>query len=170
MTPVFRTVALATVASLSLAAPGLAQPGGALPTPQFISAAASTDEFERQEGRMAERQAGSPQVRSFGQMMVRDHTNTTMALKLAIRRAGLPPPPPPQLTPDQQSNVSALKGLRGRDFDRTYLQQQIQAHQTALGVMQAYAAGGDNRTLRKAAASTVPIVKRHLAMAQKIGR
>jgi putative membrane protein len=108
-------------------------------------------------------------VRNFGQMMVRDHTNTTMALKLAIRRAGLPPPPPPQLTPDQQSNVAALKGLRGRDFDRTYLQQQIQAHRTALGVMQAYAAGGDNRTLRKAAASTVPIVKHHLAMAQRIG-
>lgn len=165
----FRTLALAAAASLSLAAPAFAQPGGALPTPQFISAAASTDEFERQEGRMAEHQAASPQVRSFGQMMVRDHTNTTMALKLAIRRAGLPPPPAPQLTPDQQSNVAALKGLRGRDFDHTYLQQQIQAHQTALGVMQAYAAGGDGRTLRKAAASTVPIVKRHLEMAQKLG-
>jgi len=162
-------LALAGFASLCLAAPALAQPGGALPTPQFINAAASTDEFERQEGRMAERQAASPQVRSFGQMMVRDHTNTTMALKLAIHRAGLPPPPPPQLTADQQSNVAALKNLRGRDFDRTYLQQQIQAHQTALGVMQAYAAGGDNRMLRKAAASTVPIVKRHLAMARRIG-
>lgn len=166
----FRTIALATVASLSVTAPALAQPGGALPTPQFIGAAASTDEFERQEGRMAERQAASPRVRSFGQMMVRDHTNTTMALKLAIRRAGLPPPPSPQLTPDQQSNLAALRGLRGRDFDRAYIQQQIQAHQTALGVMQAYAAGGDNRTLRKAAASTVPIVKHHLAMARRIGR
>ena len=164
-----RSVVLATVASFSLAAPALAQPGAAPPTPRFISAAASTDEFERQEGRMAERQAASPQVRAFGQMMVRDHTNTTMALKTAIRRAGLPLPPPPTLTPEQQSNVSALRGLRGRDFDRTYMQQQIQAHQTALGVMQAYAAGGDNRLLRKAAASTVPLVKRHLAMAQRIG-
>ena len=164
----FRTITLATVASLSLGAPALAQPGAALPTPQFISAAASTDEFERQEGRMAERQAASPQVRAFGQMMVRDHTNTTMALKAAIRRAGLPAPPPPQLTPDQQANLSALRGRHGRDFDRLYMQQQVQAHQQALGVMQAYAAGGDNRVLRGAARDTLPIVRRHLAMAGRI--
>jgi putative membrane protein len=101
-------------------------------------------------------------------MMVRDHTNTTMALKGAIRHAGLPAPPPPKLSDQQQANLATLKAARGPDFDRTYVQQQIEAHQTALGVMQAYAAGGDNRVLRKAAAQTAPIVRRHLTIVQGI--
>jgi putative membrane protein len=162
---------LAGIASVCLAAPALSlPPAPVLPTPDFIKAAASTDEFERQEGRLAETKGASAAVRDFARMMVRDHTNTTMALKGAIRKAGLPPPAAPKLTDQQQANLTALKGARGPDFDRTYMQQQVEAHQTALGVMQAYAAGGDNKVLRKAAADTVPIVKHHLSMAQKIAR
>jgi putative membrane protein len=161
-------MALAGVASLCIAAPALGQTGPALPTADFIKAAATTDEFERQEGRMAQRDGASAQVRDFGQMMVRDHTNTTMALKRAIHSAGLPIPGVPHLTAEQKANVAALNGLHGADFDHAYIAQQIQAHETALGVMRAYAASGDNPTLRKAAASTVPIVEHHLAAARKI--
>jgi putative membrane protein len=161
---------LAAAASACVAAPMAVGQVTALSTPAFISAAASTDEFERQAGRLADRQAASPRVRSFGRMMVRDHTNTTMALKQAIRRAGLPQPPAPTLTSDQQSNMAALRGLQGPAFDQTYMQQQEQAHEEALGVMRAYAHGGDNRVLRAAAASTVPIVQRHLTMANQITR
>lgn len=165
-----RTIVLAAVASASVAAPAAFAQVAALPTPAFIKAAASTDAYERQAGRMAERQAASPRVRSFGQMMVRDHTDTTMALKQAIRRAGLPPPGPPTLTADQQSEIAALRGLRGPGFDRAYMQQQVQTHVQALGVFRAYAARGDNRVLRGAAASTVPIIQRHLTLANQISR
>jgi putative membrane protein len=165
---VIRTMVLAGVASFCLVAPTLAQTGAALPTTDFIKAVATTDEFERVEGRMAERDGASDRVRDFGKMMVRDHTNTTMALKQAIHSAGLPIPGTPHLTPEQAANVAALKALHGAAFDHAYMEQQIQAHQTALGVMQAYAAGGENPTLRNAAASTVPIVQHHLAMARKI--
>ena len=89
-------------------------------------------------------------------------------LKSAIAKAGLPPPAPPMLTPEQTQNVATLKGLHGAAFDKAYVAQQIQAHQRALGVMQAYASGGDNPVIRKAAADTAPIVQHHLAMAQAL--
>jgi putative membrane protein len=143
----------------------VAQP---LPTPDFIKAAAQTDAFERTEGRLAVQMAASPKVRTFGQEMVDAHTKTTAALKAAIAKAGLPPPAPPTLTAEQNQKVAALKGLHGAAFDKAYMAQQIEAHQTALGVMQAYASGGDNPVIRKAAADTVPIVQHHLAMAQAI--
>jgi putative membrane protein len=161
---------LAAAASACIAAPSAFAQVTVLPTPDFIRVAAGTDEFERQAGRIADRQAASPRVRSFGRMMVRDHTDTTMALKQAIRRAGLPPPGPPTLTADQQSNISALQRLSGPSFDRTYMQQQIQTHLQALSAMRAYAHAGDNRVLRRAAADTVPIVQRHLRMANEINR
>jgi len=162
----FRTLILAGVASLGLAGAALAQQ--ALPTPDFIKAAAQTDDFERQEGRLAERAGANPGVRSFGAEMVSAHTKTTAALKAAIRKAGMPVPPPPPLTEDQANNLATLRGLHGAAFDHAYIDQQIQAHRTALGVMQAYAAGGDNPVLKQAAADTVPIVQHHLAMAQAL--
>ena len=103
-------------------------------------------------------------------MMVRDHTDTTIALKRAIRRAGMPPPAPPTLTPDQQSNIATLQGLRGAEFDRTYMQQQVQPHLQAQSVMRAYGHAGDNAVLRRAAENTIPIVRRHLKMANETSR
>ena len=160
-----RTILLATAVSASLGASALAQP---LPTPDFIKAAAQTDSFERKAGRMAEYTGASAGVRKFGREMVTAHTKTTAALKSAIRKAGLRVPPPPPLTAEQDSNLSTLKGLHGAAFDHAYIAQQLAAHEAALAVMQAYAGGGDNRVLRKAAADTIPVVTHHLAMAQSL--
>jgi len=161
---VLRIIALASVASLTFATAAVAQP---LPTPDFIKAAAQTDDFERTEGRLAEKMSASAQVRSFGEEMVSAHTKTTAALKAAIAKAGLAPPAPPLLSAEQQQDLATLKTLHGAAFDKAYVEQQIQAHQTALGVMQAYASSGDNSIIRKAASDTVPIVQNHLAMAQR---
>ena|ERR1700761_1432640 len=162
-----RSAALLASSVLALAFGAHAQPA-APPTSDFITAAAQTDKFERDEGRLAETQGASAGVKGFGRQMVAAHTKTTAALKAAIAKAGLPPPAPPMLTPEQQANVDSLKGLHGAAFDKAYIAQQIQAHQTALGVMQAYAASGDNPMIRKAAADTVPVVKMHLSMAQQL--
>jgi putative membrane protein len=163
-----RTILLAGAASLSMTLSAAAQTSAALPTPDFIKAAATTDAFEREEGRLAEVRAANPKVRAFGAMMVRDHTKTTAALKAAIHRAGLPPPGEPQLDSVQRADVATLRALHGAGFDHAYIDQQISAHQAALGVMQAYAARGDNQVLRGAASDTVPIVQHHLAVAQQL--
>jgi putative membrane protein len=167
-----KTIILSGAAALALAAAAHAQtppqPGPALPTPDFITAAAQTDEFERQEGRMAETQAGDPHVKEFGHMMTIDHADTTRKLRAAIAKAGLPEPPPPPLTAEQQQMIDALRGVTGEPFDKMYLGQQIQTHEMALHVMQSYAANGDNAVLREAASNTVPVVEHHLAVARQL--
>lgn len=138
-----------------------------LPTHDFVVAAAQTDAFERQEGRLAQARASNPKVRDFGAMMVKDHTQTTAALKAALAKAHLDAPPP-GLSADQQQDIDKLTGLQGPAFDKEYLRQQIDAHTKALAVMQGYAANGERDILRQAAADTVPIVERHLSMAKAI--
>jgi putative membrane protein len=70
--------------------------------------------------------------------------------------------------------LADLRERRGRPFDRVYLDQQVSAHRDALMVMSAYAEGGANPVLRQAAATTAPLVRRHLDMAidlqQRLGR
>lgn len=182
----FRTLALTGALAAALAGSALAQPrphdfprggpppgadrgapGAALPTPDFIRAAAQTDEYERMAGRLASRMGKNPRVRQFGSMMIRDHMRTTAGLQRAIRRSGMPVPPPPPLRPDQRRMLSDLRGA-GRGFDRAYIDQQVMVHQEALGVMQAYASGGSERALREAAAMTAPVVQMHLDMATQI--
>jgi putative membrane protein len=167
---VIRTLALASAAALmfSAAVPAIAQPAPAVTsTHDFVTAAAQSDEFERRAGHMAETMARSPRVKAFGARMVRDHTTTTRNLKAALRKAGKPIPPPPMLSPDQQQMLGQLKGS-GAGFDATYLQQQVQAHQQALALLQGYAQGGDNPVIREAARNTLPLIRHHLMLAQQL--
>jgi putative membrane protein len=166
---VIRTLALASAAALMLSAtvPAFAQPAPVTSTRDFVTAAAQSDEFERRAGHMAENLARSPRVKSFGARMVRDHTMTTRNLKAALRKAGKPVPPPPALSPGQQQMLGRLKSS-GAGFDATYLQQQVQAHQQAMGLLQGYAQGGDNPVIRDAARKTIPLVQHHLMMAQQL--
>ncbi len=85
-----------------------------------------------------------------------------------MRRAHLAMPASSPVSGDQEQKIAALRALHGRDFDRQYVSQQVAAHQDALGVMQAYARSGDNPTIRRAAAGTVPIVEHHLSAARAL--
>ena len=63
-----------------------------------------------------------------------------------------------------------LEGARGSGFDKMYMDQQVEAHQEALGVMQGYAQSGPGwqDRIRDAAAKTAPLVKQHLDMAKAL--
>ncbi len=168
-----RRIVLAGAAALSLAAVAHAQPapgpmGGDPMTADFITKAAQSDEFERREGRLAEFRGHDHQVKHFAKMMVKAHTKTTRDLKKAIKMAGMTPPPKPPLSDDQAQMLASLKSMHGHDFDKTYIDQQVQAHQMTLGVMQGYAQTGQPGPIRDAAASTAPLVQSHLDMAKDI--
>ena len=168
-----RFLVLSGVAALFLAtnAPARAQPATSAPsTSQFITAALQTDNFERQAGRLAQTAGRYRNVRSFGGMMVTDHTKTTADLRAAIMAAGLPAPPADVgLSADQEQMLNSLRYLVAMpDFDATYIDQQVKVHQQAQALMQAYSQSGDNAVLRNAATNTLPIVQRHLMVAQEI--
>lgn len=137
-------------------------------TSDFIMAAAESDLFEIEEGKLAAARAQDPRVRQFGQQMVKAHSETTDDLQRAIRQAGLQPPPPPALRPVKKLLLAELNQMQGEDFDHLYLEQQAEAHEDALLVMRTYAAQGDSPPLRAAAAHTVPLVAQHLATVRKM--
>ena len=136
-------------------------------TKDFVAAAAQSDHFEIVEGRTALAQTHDPRVRAFAQEMIKAHTRTSEALQAAARTAGMDRLPS-GLNGDQQKMLSALQSQRAPEFDHTYLEQQAMAHSEALVVERAYAAQGDNADLRRAAASAVPLIQRHLDMARRL--
>ena len=156
------------LAQTSLSPTMPSDPSASMTTPQFLKAAAQSDEFEIREGRMAQSMSPSPMVQQFGAKMVHDHTKTTDNMQAAIRQAGMAVPPPPPLSPDQQQMVAQLKSLNGPSFDRAYIKQQIAAHEKTLTAMTNYRENGDVPAIKVAAQKTVPIVRSHLIIATRL--
>jgi len=101
-------------------------------------------------------------------MLVTDHTQSTQMLMAAAQSARVNPPPP-ALLPQHQTLLDQLRAAgSGPSFDMAFQQIQIQAHQQALMLHQNYAQSGDVPALRSTAGQIVPVIQRHLAMAQSL--
>jgi putative membrane protein len=151
------------------AAPPVDAAMDATPTaaPAYVRMAAASDLYEIQSSTLARTRARRGDVRAFADMLVGDHTTTTQQLMGAARAAGLNPPPP-MLMPMQRDMMARLRAASGADFDRVYLDEQVQAHQMALSLHQNYAQNGDAPPLRTVAANAVPIIQGHLDRAQAL--
>ena len=128
----------------------------------YVTAAGQSDQFEIQEGKLAERMGHSAKVRAFGRQMVEDHMKSTQQVMAAAQTSGMPEMPPPPLTSDQQQMIAQLQASSGADFDRTYVQQQMQSHQMALALQQGYAQSGTDPNLKGTAMKIVPVVEHHI--------
>ena len=58
--------------------------------------------------------------------------------------------------------------LSGTEFDRAYDMAQQEGHRKAVALFEAYAQGGDNPQLKQWAAKTLPHLKQHMSMAEKL--
>ena len=134
-------------------------PAAAVPSPAtYVSRAASIDLFEIRSAELAITRAASARVRDFARGMMRDHSGTSGQLSLAGRRLNLLPSA--TLRPEHEAMMRDL--LASSDFDRTYLQQQMQVHAQAIALHGTFAARGSSATLRPVSAAAAPIERRHL--------
>ena len=135
----------------------------------FVPMAGASDLYEIQASQLALEKSRNADVRRYAQMMITHHQQTTQQVTAAAREAGLTPRPP-TLNPEQRANVAALRRLNAAAFDRTYLTQQVRAHEQALALHSTYAERGDQPALRRAAAGARPIVQQHLDEVRTLSR
>jgi len=135
--------------------------------PNYLSTAGSSDQFEVQSGQLAQSMSQNPALRSIGQMLVTDHTNSTQQLMAAAQSAGITPPPP-ALLPQHAALLQQIQSAPSGQFEMVFRDVQIQAHQQALALHQGYANAGDTPALRAAATNIVPVVQNHLNMLQSL--
>jgi putative membrane protein len=98
--------------------------------------------------------------------MVTDHTKTTGELQGLAPAANVSPPK--QMTTSQEDMLDKLKGLKGNDFAKQYMDDQVSAHKDAVSLFERYGKGGDNDKLKSWANQTVPTLQHHLDMAQSV--
>ena len=137
-------------------------------TEDFVKTVAISDMFETQSGQLAAEKGQTGDVKSFGQEMVDDHSKTSEDLKELIKDEEIKVELPVKLDDEHQANLDKLKGLSGNQFDKTYVQMQVKAHEKAISLFEAYAAAGENEDLKDWAEDTLPTLKEHLEEANDL--
>lgn len=151
---------------------GIGNPGGENPLPTndadrtFVTALAKGGMAEVDAGRLAGSKSDNADVKSFAQRMVADHEQANAQLASVAHQLKLAMPA--DVDPDQKAMQTALQNAGGDDFNRTYMQGQVTAHQQTTHLLEYEVGSGQNATLKKLAADLLPVVRDHLAMAQAI--
>ena len=93
---------------------------------KFLAAAAQGDQNEIALGKLAVQKASNPDVKAFGERMVKDHTQMTESMKPFVQEWGLMAPTGPDA--DAQKEWDKLFALSGKDFDKEYMKTMVSNH------------------------------------------
>ena len=132
----------------------------------FATKMADNDMFEIEAAKLAASRSTNPSVKKFAMMMETAHKKTSDGLKSAISASGATITLPTMLSKDMQDELDDLSKADPKDFDKEYADAMVDAHQSALNLLQRYAQDGDTPTLKTFAAETAPKVQEHLNMAE----
>jgi len=159
-----RSTFLLGVAGALLAATALAQ---TVSTAEFVKKVALSDMLEIQASELIAPHADAD-TKPFAEMMVKDHKGTSNELKELVQSRKVSAELPSALDAEHQKKLDDLKKLSGRDLDRQYDRMHLEAHREAVTLFTRYSESGDNADLKAWAAKTLPRLKEHLAMAEKL--
>jgi putative membrane protein len=138
---------------------------------QVLAVLHASDVGEIVAGTYAQEHATDPSVKAFAMMMVSEHTKLDEeGNRLGQQIHATSTLPDSTLTQILRADSSALHAAAdGPAFDRTYISQQVAAHQRTLDVVDASLPRAKNAQLKTALQSQVrPAVTRHLAQARQI--
>ncbi|HVJ51783.1 MAG TPA: DUF4142 domain-containing protein [Aliidongia sp.] len=128
---------------------------------QFVTKATIGGMTEVQESQLAQGQAQSDDVKSFGQHMVTDHVAAGEKLKSIVAAEGIQAPA--DLDKKHQQELSSLEKLKGGAFDKRYVKAQLAAHKQTVALFEKEASSGQDPQLKQFASATLPTLKEHLS-------
>ena len=134
---------------------------------KFIQETAGAGMFEVQAAQLAARQASDPKVKSFAEMLVDQHTKANDDLvKLAnAKRVELSAAPPR----DMRRDLEKLGKKQGQEFDTEFVREVgIKAHEKNIKAFEKAGKDTKDTELKAFIDKTLPTLKEHLAMAQKL--
>jgi putative membrane protein len=137
-------------------------------TPNFVQKVAMSNMYEIEAGKIASTKGKSGVVKQFGQHMVEAHSQTTAELKGIVEAEKINVTLPAKLDDDHQKLIEKLNEASAEYFDKTYADQQEEAHKEAVKLFESYAKDGDNAAVKAFAAKTLPVIKEHLQSAKKL--
>jgi putative membrane protein len=149
------------------AAPGVPAPNQPnQPDRLFVHEATIGGMAEVELGKLAEQKGHNDAVKDFARRMVEDHTKANDRLMSLAKQDGVVLPD--VLDREHRTMRTELEKSSGAEFDRAYIQGQVQDHQKAAQLLEWEIGSGQDTQLKSFAAETLPVVLQHLQMARNL--
>lgn len=132
----------------------------------FAKEAASGGMMEVELGQLAQQNATNPRVKSFGDMMVRDHSAANDELKSLASAKSLMLSD--SMMKKHKSNVESLRKLTGSAFDKRYMQMMVKDHTEDVQKFEKASNNAKDGDLKAWAGKTLPVLRVHLDSAKAI--
>lgn len=154
------------LAMLGTALTRAADPPGGDVDQVFVIKASEGGMAEVEAGKLASKKANNASVRKFAEHMVEDHTKANKELHTLATNAKLKV----AAAVDERHKAMAAKlaQLSGEAFDREYMAGQVKDHEETIALFEKEASQGKVAEIRGFAEKTLPTLREHLKMAQRV--
>lgn len=132
----------------------------------FMTKAAIGGIMEVKMGQVAEERATNSSVKSFGAMMVTDHSDINNTLKMLAEKKGVVLPD--SLDNSHQSDVENLINDKPSKFDKDYIDMMVKDHKKDIKEFQDAQNNVQDSMLKAFITQTLPTLQKHLNAAESI--
>lgn len=132
----------------------------------FMKEAAEGGMAEVEMGQLAADKASSPEVKEFGQRMVKDHSQANDQLKQIATQKGVTLPT--SLNAKDKMTKEKLAKMSGDSFDQAYMQDMLKDHKKDIAAFQKESTSGSDPDVKQFASQTLPTLKDHLKQAETV--
>jgi putative membrane protein len=132
----------------------------------FMKEAAAGGMAEVEMGQMAADKASSPEVKEFGQRMVKDHSQANDQLKQIAMQKGVTLPSSPSAK--DEMTKKRLSNMSGDAFDQAYMKDMLKDHKADIAAFEKESTNGKDPDVKQFASQTLPTLKDHLKQAEMV--
>lgn len=140
--------------------------------PQIASIAVVANQVDVDWGKIAMKKSKNATVRKFAETMIKDHEGIIEAAVALAKKLNVTPDDNNDLTKSitQQGKdfSEKLNGLSGEDFDKAYINNEVDFHDTVVGaVKDILTPQTENAELKETLEQVTPLLEHHLEMAKE---
>ena len=133
----------------------------------FVEKAVQSGNAEVIAAKLAQQKSSNPAVKSFAEMMSKDHSNAAAKLSSIATQKGVTVSEDD--TGKYKSDLEKLSKLDGADFDKAFATKVgVSAHKDAVSLFEKESKSGADGDLKTFAGATLPTLQHHLEMAQAL--
>jgi putative membrane protein len=140
--------------------------------PQIAKIVVTANQVDIDAGKLAVATSKNPEIKKFAQTMVTDHTGVNKQAVALVTKLKVTPADndtAKSLYDGGKSNVTALKALKGKEFDKAYIDHEVAYHTAVLeAVDKTLIPGAKNEELKALLVKVRPAFVAHLEHAKMV--
>lgn len=144
----------------------LASHGAFAASDDFVEDASAKGVAEVEAGKLALEKGTAADVKTFADMMVKDHTAANQKLKALADKKNIDVSDDAELLDKAKAMILELRSAKS--FDQAYANNQVKAHEATIDIFEDEIKNGEDAELKAFAIETLPKLKAHLVEAKKL--